>query len=136
MTHPQVVTAMADATSLQRAMTRLAAVLAMGKAAALDAARVAAARQDPELPLGADRDLAMVYAYGTSAVSMAGPDERAVLVRASMLLDHGADPADVTDALGAWATRFPHLVGTAPRVHTRTELGHRAEPTGMLGAWL
>lgn len=122
----------ADLTRWQRAMDRLGAVFTMAKAARLDAARVAAARQDPELPLGADRDLAMVYAYGPSAVSMAGPDERAVLVRASYLLDHGTDPADVTTALATWADRFPHLVGTAPRVHTRTEYGYRAEPTGVI----
>lgn len=77
-----------------------------------------------------DADEAMVWRYGLDAVAECGPDERAVLVRASILLANGATPADVCAALGAWARRFPDLVGSAPRVHVITPHGSRAEPTG------
>lgn len=118
-----------DTTMLQRAVTALGRGVTAARYRLVDEHRVQAARLDPELPLGIDRDLVMVYAHGLTAVSQAGPDERAVLVRASYLLDHGTDPADVAVALAEWAARFPHLVGTAPRVHARTEHGWRAEPT-------
>lgn len=119
-----------SASGIQLGLQRIVTATRWLAAARLDDARVAAARLDPDLPLGADRDLAMVYAYGLEAVSSCGPDERAVLVRASMLLEHDLPAADVANALGAWAQRYPELIGSAPRVHVRTPHGYRAEWTG------
>lgn len=72
----------------------------------------AAEREGLEL----DPDEALVWRHGADAVALAAPDEARVLVRASVMLASGAEPAVVCEALAAWAARYPDLVGTAPRV--------------------